>query len=129
MEIIDFVYRVITADCRFILLPCPRLGYPNQLYHGVFLLSDSTLESPRYRKTAMEKTTFDAVFDLVYVDGCYWLYWHYKNPLALEFMRAANFPASLTLYGICGLIWYYNGTFKALMAELKNFRLGLHFKI
>lgn len=29
------------------------------------------------------------------VDGCYAIYWHFKNPAALEMMRAANFPASL----------------------------------
>lgn len=43
------------------------------------------------------------------VDGCYYLYWHFKNPVALELMRAANAPASLALYGICGLIWLYRG--------------------
>ena len=34
------------------------------------------------------------------VDGCYWIYWHYKDPVALEMMREANFFASLALYGI-----------------------------
>ena len=29
------------------------------------------------------------------VDGCYWLYWRFKNPVALELMREANFPAHL----------------------------------
>ncbi|MDH4216298.1 MAG: DUF2809 domain-containing protein, partial [Gallionella sp.] len=38
------------------------------------------------------------------VDGCYWLYWHFKNPVALELMRDANFFASLSLYGICGVL-------------------------
>jgi len=23
------------------------------------------------------------------VDGCYWIYWHFKNPLALELLRIA----------------------------------------
>jgi hypothetical protein len=27
------------------------------------------------------------------VDGCYWIYWHFKNPVALEMMREVNFPA------------------------------------
>ncbi len=44
------------------------------------------------------------------VDGCYWLYWSWKNPIALELMREANAPASLSLYWACGLIWYYRGT-------------------
>jgi hypothetical protein len=51
------------------------------------------------------------------VDGCYWLYWHFKNPRALELMRDANFLASLSLYGICGVIWLYRGSLRDLIAE------------
>ncbi len=43
------------------------------------------------------------------VDGCYWIYWSLKNPVALDLMREANWPASLCLYVMCGLIWYYRG--------------------
>lgn len=39
------------------------------------------------------------------VDGGYALYWHFRDPVALAMMRDANFPASLSLYGICGVIW------------------------
>ena len=46
------------------------------------------------------------------VDGCYWLYWHFKNPVAFELMREANAPASLSLYWMCGLVWYYRGTLR-----------------
>jgi len=46
------------------------------------------------------------------VDGCYWLYWHYKDPVALEWMREVNFPASLSLYCLCGLVWYFQGSMK-----------------
>ena len=44
------------------------------------------------------------------VDGCYAIYWYFKDPVALELMREANFPASLSLYGMCGLLWFYNGS-------------------
>ncbi len=54
------------------------------------------------------------------VDGCYWLYWHFKNPRALEQMRAANFAASLPLYGICGGIWLYRGSLRELFGELRG---------
>lgn len=57
----------------------------------------------------------------VSVDGCYWLYWHFKDPVALELMREANFFASLSLYGICGLIWLYNGSLKELLLEVRAF--------
>jgi hypothetical protein len=49
------------------------------------------------------------------VDGCYALYWSLVNPVALEMMREANWPASLSLYWACGLIWYWNGTLRELM--------------
>ncbi|MCA3237359.1 MAG: hypothetical protein ACK5N7_05270 [Curvibacter sp.] len=39
------------------------------------------------------------------VDGCYALYWHFKNPVALELMREANWPASLALYFSCSVVW------------------------
>ncbi len=55
------------------------------------------------------------------VDGCYWIYWHFKDPQALELMREANFPASLSLYGMCGLIWYYQGSLKEFVAEVRAF--------
>lgn len=51
------------------------------------------------------------------VDGSYWLYWHFENPAALEFMREANFFASLSLYGICGVIWLYRGSLRQLLSE------------
>lgn len=54
------------------------------------------------------------------VDGCYWLYWHYKNPRALELMRDANFFASLSLYFICGLIWYYQGSLRDFVKDIKT---------
>jgi len=48
------------------------------------------------------------------VDGSYWLYWHFNDPAALELMRDANFPASLSLYGMCGLVWLYRGSLRQL---------------
>ena len=55
------------------------------------------------------------------VDGCYWFYWRCVNPEILEEMRAANFFASLTLYFIGGLAWYYQGSLKEFLNELKKF--------
>ncbi len=51
------------------------------------------------------------------VDGCYWLYWRTKDPVALEMMRDANFLASLTLYGICGVLWLYRGSLRELLRD------------
>jgi hypothetical protein len=54
------------------------------------------------------------------VDGCYVIYWHFKNPDALDLTREANFPASLSLYGICGVIWIYRGTLRQLLGDVKT---------
>ncbi len=54
------------------------------------------------------------------VDGCYALYWHFKNPVALELMREANFPASLSLYGICGVLWMYQGSLRTLYSDIRH---------
>ena len=51
------------------------------------------------------------------VDGCYWLYWRAKDPVALELMRDANFFASLALYGICGVLWLYRGSLRELARD------------
>lgn len=54
------------------------------------------------------------------VDGCYAIYWHFQDPVALEMMRAANFPASLSLYGMCGILWLYRGSLGQLFFDIKN---------
>jgi hypothetical protein len=51
------------------------------------------------------------------VDGCYAIYWYFKDPVALEMMREVNFPASLSLYGMCGLLWLYRGSLAELSRE------------
>lgn len=52
------------------------------------------------------------------VDGSYWLYWHFKNPVVLDLMRGANFLPSLSLYTICGLIWFYRGSLRQLFSDM-----------
>ncbi|WP_028102032.1 hypothetical protein [Pseudoduganella violaceinigra] len=54
------------------------------------------------------------------VDGCYAAYWYFKDPAALELMRSVNAPASLALYGICGVIWLYRGSLKDFVRELRR---------
>lgn len=57
------------------------------------------------------------------VDGCYALYWSFVDPNALAMMRDANWPASLSLYWTCGLVWYWNGTVQELVALLREVKL------
>ncbi len=54
------------------------------------------------------------------VDGCYAMYWHFRDPTALEAMRAANFPASLSLYGMCGMLWLYRGSIKEFILDCQK---------
>ena len=58
------------------------------------------------------------------VDGCYALYWHFRDPAALALMRAWNFPASLALYGLCGVLWLYRGSLRELSNEIAGGRSG-----
>ena len=53
------------------------------------------------------------------VDGAYALYWHFMDPVALAQMREANLFASLPLYGLCGLGWYFNGSLAELMSAIR----------
>lgn len=54
------------------------------------------------------------------VDGCYALYWSWRNPAALEAMREANAPASLCLFSACGLLWYWRGSLDEAAAGLRD---------
>jgi hypothetical protein len=54
------------------------------------------------------------------VDGCYAIYWHLRNPVALTLMREVNFPASVSLYAICGILWLYRGSLGQLAWEVQN---------
>lgn len=56
------------------------------------------------------------------VDGCYWIYWTFQDPAALAFMRDVNAPASLSLYWMCGLFWYWRGSLNE-MSETTLVRL------
>lgn len=54
------------------------------------------------------------------VDGCYAMYWWLVDPEALALMRDVNWPASLSLYWACGLVWFWNGTFRELLSTIKT---------
>ncbi len=54
------------------------------------------------------------------VDGCYAIYWYFKDPIALALMRDVNFLASLSLYGMCGLVWYYEGSMKDALSSFRK---------
>jgi len=67
----------------------------------------------RYLPVALLLTWFS-------VDGCYWLYWRWQDPRALQWMRQANALASLTLYGVCALVWYFRGSLRELLQTLQR---------
>jgi hypothetical protein len=54
------------------------------------------------------------------VDGCYAIYWYFKDAAVLELMRSVNFPASLSLYGTCGIVWLYRGSLRQLVSEIRD---------
>lgn len=120
MEAVTFIYRVIATDSRIVLLPSTGLGHSNKHHYGFFRLHYCTVEYACDSRTAMEKFPANAISHLFSVDGCYWLYWNFKKPVVLALMRDVNFFASLTLYGMCGLVWYYKGSLKEFLSELRK---------
>lgn len=56
------------------------------------------------------------------VDGCYALYWYFINPIALELMREANWPASLSLYFACAVVWLLPNIWTDLQARKREFK-------
>lgn len=53
------------------------------------------------------------------VDGCYAAYWSAVNPTALELMRDANAPASLSLFWTVGLLWMYRGSLSEMTKSVR----------
>ena len=53
------------------------------------------------------------------IDGCYAWYWSQVDPQALALMRDVNAPASGALFGMCALVWLYNGSLRELWADLR----------
>jgi hypothetical protein len=56
------------------------------------------------------------------VDGSYAIYWYLVDPVVLDLMRSANFPASLSLYAMCGLVWLYRGSLKEAVTQISSLR-------
>jgi hypothetical protein len=54
------------------------------------------------------------------VDGCYAVYWYFRDAFVLETMRSANAPISLILYGLCGIFWLYRGSLRELQADVRR---------
>ena len=53
------------------------------------------------------------------VDGCYAWYWSLVDPAALALMREVNAPASASLFGMCALVWLYNGSLRELWTDVR----------
>lgn len=54
------------------------------------------------------------------VDGAYAIYWYYYDPVVLAMMRDVNFPASLSLYWLCGIVWLYRGSVREFLTNLRG---------
>ena len=95
----DIPISFIMAACTYLTAPC----------------SLRTLLDRKWRNAPL------AIFSTWFsVDGCYAIYWYFKDPVALDFMRSANAPASFVLYGTCGLIWLHKGTLTELYTQVRR---------
>lgn len=48
-----------------------------------------------------------------------WSYWLYHTIVGNSMLRWENFKVSSMLYFICGMIWYYRGSLRDLLTELR----------
>ena len=78
--------------------------------------SDISFDTNRY----VIKPNLRPILDRCRDAGCYAIYWSLRNPVALEMMRSANFHASLSLYGMCGILWLYRGNIGQLFSDVKS---------
>lgn len=51
-----------------------------------------------------------------------WVYWLYHTVVGNRMLRWENFKVSSALYFICGMIWYYRGSLREFVGEVR--RLG-----
>lgn len=49
-----------------------------------------------------------------------WSYWLYHTAVGNRMLRWENFKVSAALYFICGLLWYYRGSLRDLVNEVKR---------
>lgn len=103
-----------------IYMPAPDWDIPISLIMATFtyLTAPSSMRALLERRWAQWPVAAFATW--FSVDGCYALYWYFRDPAALELMRSASFPASLGLYGTCGVIWLYRGSLAELYAESRR---------
>lgn len=102
------------------LFPAPDWDIPISIIMALFAYLTASWSMHVAVEMQWKKFPLMLFYTWFSVDGCYWLYWHFKNPRALELMREANFLASLSLYGMCGLVWYYEGSLKELAAAARE---------
>lgn len=49
-----------------------------------------------------------------------WSYWLYHTAVGNRMIRWENFKVSSALYFICGLLWYYRGSLRDMVNEVKR---------
>lgn len=103
-----------------IYFPAPDWDIPISFIMAIFAYLTASWSLHVLVEQRWKRLPLALFFTWFTVDGCYSLYWYFKNPLALEYMRDANFLASLCLYLMCGLVWYYRGSLKELLQDTKQ---------
>lgn len=97
---------------------------PDWDYPVSFIMALATYFSAPYStRVVLERTwkalPLAALFSWLSIDGFYWAYWSTVKPEAL-IMREANAPASAALYFLCGVIWFYRGSLRDLLGNIKG---------
>jgi len=85
------------------------LDYPDWDVGISLLMATSTLGTAEWATSILWERRWKWLVLAIFwawlsVDGVYWAYWSYVNPVAM--IREGQWPASLCLYALCGVIWY-----------------------
>jgi hypothetical protein len=102
-----------------IFTPAPDWDIPVSLLMAAFAYGTAPCSLRVLLERRWRQLPIAAFFTWWTVDGCYALYWHFRDPAALDLMRSANAPASLGLYGLCGVAWLYRGSLGQLLADAR----------
>lgn len=109
-KISTFIMGVALLITGSFYIQAPDWDIPISITMALFTYLTASWSMRVIIERQLKKIPLMLFFTWFTVDGCYSIYWYFRDPIALENMRDVNFLASLVLYCSCGLLWYYRGS-------------------
>ena len=108
-KIVTFIFGIVLLIIGSFFFPAPDWDIPISIIMAILTYLTASWCMRVIVERRLKKIPLMLFLTWFTVDGCYSIYWYFKDPVALELMRDVNLLASLVLYGTCGLLWYYKG--------------------